>query len=339
MRGVRIIAAGLAIFLARDVFAADRIAWKGVVTLEGTPPPGLREQAALHLGVVVRQLGLRLGSRAPVRATSEAQCSFREDGRAACRVEVLELGTGHTAVREGEIPFRDVDDLSESIALLVADAVRVDLPGIVGVPLPVSERAEVEGELEVEDKTDIPAPKASPRDAIPPEAIEESDAGAMSMALEPTIALDLQGAPALVGASLRGSYASAQGIRIGAHAFVAGARAHRSSYDFDFYRVVAGPRIGFGASAGGLDLEVTAGPAMSILVTNANVTGGRHTLFALAFLAGPRASIRLGAGWALGAALDLLLSSSRELILEAETRLVRFGIAGVNIAVVIEHRF
>src|SRR4051812_39180606 len=93
-----------------------RVRWRGVVA-EGRPPAQLTPVAAAHVAVALRQLGSKMTLAAPAEAEAQARCAFGTARLARCVVEVT--GAAGRSQRRVEIPYRDAEDLAESLALLV----------------------------------------------------------------------------------------------------------------------------------------------------------------------------------------------------------------------------
>src|SRR5581483_2397578 len=112
-----------------------RLHWRGIAT-DGAAPPKLDKLSAAHLAIALKPLDVELVVGPPFDAYASARCSFPSSQGARCLVEVVQSsGTGR-AERRAEIPFRDADDLSESLAVLVADLLQNDLREIVTPPPP-----------------------------------------------------------------------------------------------------------------------------------------------------------------------------------------------------------
>jgi hypothetical protein len=137
--------------VAGSSFAAEgggaRVRWRGVA-VDGHGPAQLQSAAAAHVAVALRQLGSTLTVTAPADAEAQASCLFVGNKRVArCLVEIS--GAGKTrAQRRVEIPYRDAEDLAESLALLVSDVLTAEFP-------------------------DVLAPRGAPR-ATPPEPVAPS---------------------------------------------------------------------------------------------------------------------------------------------------------------------
>jgi outer membrane biosynthesis protein TonB len=114
-------------------FAAEaggaRVRWRGV-SVDGHGPARLQSAAAAHVAVALRQLGSTLTVTAPADAEAQASCLFVGNKRVArCLVEVS--GAGKTrAQRRAEIPYRDAEDLAESLSLLVSDVLTAEFPDV-----------------------------------------------------------------------------------------------------------------------------------------------------------------------------------------------------------------
>ncbi len=114
-------------------FAAEtggaRVRWRGV-NVDGHGPAQLQSAAAAHVAVALRQLGSTLTVTAPADAEAQASCLFVGNKHIArCLVEVS--GAGKTrAQRRAEIPYRDAEDLAESLSLLVSDVLTAEFPDV-----------------------------------------------------------------------------------------------------------------------------------------------------------------------------------------------------------------
>jgi hypothetical protein len=105
---------------------------------------------------------------APADAEAQARCAFGAARLARCVVEVT--GAAGRSQRRAEIPYRDAEDLAESLALLVSDVLTADFPNIVGRAPARPPRA----------KPPVHAPGREPPSAAngPPPAPNAGDAGA-----------------------------------------------------------------------------------------------------------------------------------------------------------------
>jgi hypothetical protein len=123
------------------IAAADggaRVRWRGV-TVEGKAPAQLSSAAAAHVAVALRQLGSKVTQRAPAEVEAQARCGFGASRLAKCVVEVT--AAAGRSQRRAEIPYRDAEDLAESLALLVSDVLIADFPNVVGRAPPRPPRA------------------------------------------------------------------------------------------------------------------------------------------------------------------------------------------------------
>src|SRR5262249_7138904 len=133
--------------------AVSRVRWRGVQA-EGAGPPRLESATAAHLALALRSLGAGLVPGPPFDAEALAKCQFATAKHAQCHVEVL-AGELH-AERHADIPYRDADDLAESIALLVSGMLQTDL-------------ADLPQQQEIEPEKP-PPPKPLPQVTLPPQS-------------------------------------------------------------------------------------------------------------------------------------------------------------------------
>ena len=167
---------------------------------------------------------------------------------------------------------------------------------------------------------------------------EKARAAAQPKEPPPTwIAVELGGAalagvgdanPWLVGALARVSWARGL-LRLGGSVSLTGM--HQSldggSVGISYFRTALALRAGVGTRTRWLDLDVTAGPGLSILYESAGAAG-RHTLTSFVGVVGPRLAITLAGPIALVVGADLDISATDEKItLGAETpaRFSRFA--------------
>ncbi|MCU1277244.1 MAG: hypothetical protein JWM53_790 [bacterium] len=142
--------------------------------------------------------------------------------------------------------------------------------------------------------------------------------------------------PSLVGGAARALYARGL-LRAGASLSLSGMRSSLSGHDLTFIRALVAGRAGIGVRAGVADFDLTAGPALLVLVDDAH-SEGRHTVASLAFVGGPRLSLTLGGPIALVAGADFDLAITDEKVVAGTTRVAQFSRASVEATLAIAWR-
>jgi hypothetical protein len=307
-----------------------RLHWRGIAS-DGTPPPKLDKLSATHLAIALKPLDVELVVGPPFDAEASARCAFPSPAR--CLVEVVQSsGTGR-AERRAEIPFRDADDLSESLAVLVADLLQNDLREIVTPPPPPEPPPEPPKPKPPELKPEPPPQPQKPTRVIAVRKGPPPPPSRMVLALSPTVAVGFTGEPVLAGARLDGLYAGGRGLRAGGTLSVAGGSQHRGDYDLAFVRTLIAARIGGGVWRGRVDFDATAGPALLLISTDAHVANGTHTLATFAVVAGVRLGVAVARTVAIHFMVDAAVAVSTESVREGMTSLADFGIASLEAAI------
>jgi hypothetical protein len=346
-----------------------RVRWRGVA-VDGRGPAQLQSAAAAHVAVALRQLGSTLTVTAPADAEAQASCFFVGSKHLArCLVEIS--GAGKTrAQRRVEIPYRDAEDLAESLALLVSDVLTAEFPDVLAprgapkaaapepaaplLPAPVVERPPAPAPVPspsppVDDEDAVQARLAAERSRqaelarrAEREEAAERDAERRSRrpAAPPAERLSLDAAGAVVvglGAdnpSLFGAAVRAlwsRGLlRLGGSLSLAGVDQTLDAHDLRFFRAAVAARAGVGVSGGAVDFDATAGPALLILSSDAHGDGS-HAVASFAVVVGPRLSFRLAGALALVVGLDVTLAVTDEKVTLGPTTVAEFSRAGAEI--------
>jgi hypothetical protein len=345
-----------------------RVRWRGVEAQSGTPPPRLEAATAAHLQLALRPLGAALVPGPPFDAEAVARCTFVATARRAqCQVEVV---AGQLrAERRGDVPFRDADDLAESIALLVTGLLQSDFADLPSLPEP-------------EPEPPKPPPQPPPPPVLPPEAqtppptqtrpqtptptrtqtptqtrtqtqtptptrtagaqplITHARSARQSLLLSvgPSVAVGFSGEPALWGASMRALYLTRAVVRVGGSVTFEGTDLTRSGFDLSFFRMTAAPRIGVGYSQGRVDIDLGVGPALHVLYGRTRDGAYSHTLTSLAGIAGARLGVGISPQLALEAGLDVVGSLQDERVAAGPTLVTRFGRWWLDVAIALVYR-
>jgi hypothetical protein len=332
--------------------AVSRVRWRGVETQGGTPPPRLESATASHLAVTLRSLGsggASLVPGPPFDAEALARCSFAPK-RAQCQVEVL-AGELH-AERRADVPFRDADDLAESIALLVSGMLQTDF-------------ADLPQQIEIEPE---PAQKPPPKPPKLPEPLPElvlppdmrpvrtapphparpvagaslkkvPEPGQLLFSVGPSVAVGFGGDPVLFGASVRAFWVARRVLRAGGTLALEGTDVSRGGYPLSFFRLVAAPRLGVGLTQGRVDVDLTAGPALHVLHAELHDRAGlSHTLTSVGLAVGARLGVLVGGGLWLEAGVDVMGSLQDEQIAAGPTPVTGFGHWWLDVAVALVYR-
>jgi hypothetical protein len=132
------------------------------------------------------------------------------------------------------------------------------------------------------------------------------------------------GEPALFGASLRTLWASGP-LRAGGILSVAGANTQTEGWDLTFTRLLTGPRVGAGLRRGRVDLDLTAGPALYVLGTDAHIKDGTHSFAAFAFTAGGHLSISVHPQVAVHLGVDVIATLTEGRVMAGERLITAFS--------------
>jgi hypothetical protein len=119
-------------------------------------------------------------------------------------------------------------------------------------------------------------------------------------------------------------------LRAGASLSLTGMRQTLDGHDLSFFRALAAARAGVGFRNATIDFDLTAGPALLVLVEDAHAEG-RHTVASLAFVAGPRLAVTLAGPFALVAGADLDLAVTDEKVTAAGARVAQFSRPSVEV--------
>jgi hypothetical protein len=352
-----------------------RVRWRGVA-VEGRAPPALQATVAAHVAVALRSLGSSLVTAGPEDAEAAASCAFPSSARVVRCVVVVQVGraSGGRAERRAEIRYRDAEDLAESLALLVSDILTSEFPDVVGgahpppqnppppnpppqnpppqnppsqnpaPPTPEEQKAheaEMQRQLQIvkslqreaddarAERQRQPPPRVRPP-AAPPSTRLGAELGAVGVfGLGPAN-------PTLVGGAARLIYSRAL-LRAGGSLSLAGMRQTLDGHDLSFFRALVAARAGIGFRGGAADFDLTAGPALLILVDDAH-SEGRHAVASLAFVGGPRLALTLAGPIALVAGADLDVAVTDEKVVAGTTRVAQFSRASVEVTLGIAWR-
>jgi hypothetical protein len=351
-----------ALFLigAGEATAVERLRWRGVA-VQGRAPARFESLTEAHVALALRQLGIALASAAPFDAEGGARCNFSTVRVAICEV-VVEAGEvrGH---RRAEVPYRDAEDLAESLALLVSSTLQGDLGSVVSespepdpeprrqepprpeprfAPPPkearprprsrpsearIAQRAVVEPDAP-QLPPPSPEPPRPPRAPLPPPSVSAAPAplpGHLILDFGPSVAVGFSGDPTLAGAVLRALYSRGGVLRIGGGLSLEGTEVTRRGFNLSFFRLVAGPRLGAGLRKGRLEADLTGGPALLLLYDDAHLPGVNRTLLSLSFVAGLRFGVALRGPLALVVGVDALASISDQRVQSGAVEVTGFG--------------
>jgi hypothetical protein len=320
-----------------------RVRWRGVQA-EGVPPPRLESATAAHLALALRSIGAGgagLVPGPPFDAEALARCQFQTPKHAQCHVEVV-AGELH-AERRADVPYRDADDLAESIALLVTGMLQTDF-----AELPQQQ------ELEPQEKPPPPKepepPKALPKAPAGNEAAKEKARARIEakkpapprgpdrflLSVGPSLSVGFSGDPTLWGATIRALYLSRVVVRAGASLHLEGTDVTKSGFDLSFFRLLAAARVGAGFTQGRVDVDVSAGPAYHFLYGKSGPYD--HSLHSFALVAGARLGITIVDGLAAEAGLDVAFSLEDLNVAAGPTPVTRFGHWWLDVALAIVYR-
>jgi hypothetical protein len=321
----------LALTLVAQAAAAApaRFGWRALSVVDGHAPPRIESAMASHLAVVLRPLGFSVVDAGPFDAQGGASCAFEATG-ARCLIEVVRVSDKLRAERRSVIPFRDAEDLAESLALLIADTLQVELGHVPG-----SEPGSHEPEPPPTVRTPPPdihlvlpptvKPKppaiAQPKPSPPQPGRTIAEAGfstVFGVASQPV---------ALVGGELRVLYAGGAGLRAGGMAQLVGTTVTTNGYHLGIVRTLLAPVAGAGFRRGRYELDVVGGPALILRTVDAHVASGQHTFYDFDFMATARGAVILGRGIALSLAVTVDVARREEDVDVGSpaTRLTSFG--------------
>jgi hypothetical protein len=280
------------LFVAAPVHAdVLRLRFRGV---QSTGPAPLRLDRAVesHLAVALKQRGTELVRTDPVDAEASARCSFSgAPHTATCLVEVVRPGNNMRAERRADIPFRDSEDLAESLALLVSDVVATDLDSL--SPQPEPEPEPVQSPKPPPPAIEVHPPKPKPTSPPPPTAIH--------LGAGPVVVVGFTGEPVLGGLWSRGPF------RLGGTLSLTGGASDPQPWHLTFFRLLTAVRVGAGFERGRFGFDATLGPGLLVLSTDAHQPAGpeaQHTLATFAGVGGVRLAVRLHRAVALALDVD-----------------------------------
>jgi hypothetical protein len=330
-----------------------RMRWRGV-GVDGAAPARLEAATQQHLAVALRPSGVTLVPSPPFDAEAWARCAFPTVKLARCDASVVagEL----RADRRADIPFRDVEDLAESLALLVSGMLQSEIGDLAPieepeeppmrptVPAPAPARAPaLEG---VPAKAPAPAIAKAPAPAIakaPATATATATTTARSrsrgqalLSIGPSFAIGLASDPTLYGAQLRAFWSAPFFLRAGGTLTLEGTDTTRATYDLSFFRLVAAVRLGAGLTVGRVDVGLTLGPAWLYLHGDAH--GASRDLHSFAVVGGPHLAISLTHALALAAGLDVLFSQTDEKVRAGASEIAAFGHWSLDLAFALVYR-
>jgi hypothetical protein len=319
----------------------SRVRWRGVQA-EGAGPARLESATAAHLALALRSLGAGLVPGPPFDAEALAKCQFGTSSATAkhaqCHVEVL-AGELH-AERHADIPYRDADDLAESIALLVSGMLQTDL-----ADLPQQQELEPEKPPPPKPPNEAPQEKTSPRDApkstakpkietVKPAPPRGPDRFLLSVG--PSVAVGFSGDPALWGSAIRALYLSRYVVRAGVSLNLEGTDVTRSGFDLSFFRLLAAARVGAGFTQGRVDVDVSVGGGYHFLYGKSGPYD--HSLHSFAAVAGARLGVTVTDGLALETGLDVAFSPEDLNVAAGPMTVTQFGRWWLDVALAIVYR-
>ncbi len=142
--------------------------------------------------------------------------------------------------------------------------------------------------------------------------------------------------PTLVGGTARALWARDL-LRVGGSLSLAGMRQTLSGHDLSFIRTLVAARAGVGVRTREVDFDVTAGPALLVLVEDAHAEG-RHAVASFAATVGPRLAVTLAGPLALVAGADLDVAVTDEKVTAGSMRVAQFSRASVELSLGIAWR-
>jgi hypothetical protein len=319
-----------------------RLRWRGVEAA-GSAPAKLDRAIGLHLAIALKQLGTELAAAAPVDAEAGARCSFAGK-TASCVVDVVHLADGVRVERKQDIPFRDADDLAESLSLLVAEMVQTDLREIV---TPREEPKPPEPPPQPRPKpiakvAPPPSTDGEPSRDTPParthSTIRKTRPAPSHGIIEvgPTVAFGFTGEPVLAGAVIRGGWARGA-LRVGGTLSFTGNDADRGGYSFTFLRLLTGARVGVGFDRPRVEGELGVGPGLLVLTTDAHQYG-THTLTTFAGVVGARLGVRLSTALELALSVDAAVAASRQQVTAGGMPVTQLDLGSLEVALMLAYR-
>lgn len=316
-----------------------RIKWRGVATGGSTAPARIEELTLAQLALTLRHLGIVLGKE-DADAEGGASCTFNGGKSAQCIVEVVR--PDHRGERRQEIPFRDAEDLARSLALLTSDLLQSDFPGLVTVErMPGLPDDDLQPELPPPPAPPAPpptppapppTPPKPPRSVVVKKPYKPLGPSHFTVELGPSAVVGFTGEPPLWGAHLRVLWSSGP-LRTGGTLAASGTGTTAGPYSLTFTRFVLGPRVGAGFSRGRIDLDLTVGPALYVLGTDAHIVDGQHTTVTFAGMAGSRLLVRLVPGLALHVGADFTVAAHELRVTAGTDLLASFGLGAAEITV------
>jgi hypothetical protein len=129
--------------------------------------------------------------------------------------------------------------------------------------------------------------------------------------------------PSLVGGAARVVWTRGF-LRVAGSLALAGMRNTLDGHDLGFFRALVAARAGAGVRNALADFDVTAGPALLVLVADAH-SEGSHTVASAAFVVGPRLALTLSGRLALVVGGDLNVAVTDERVVAAGMRIAQFS--------------
>ena len=163
-------------------------------------------------------------------------------------------------------------------------------------------------------------PRATPRPAETRTAVELAALGVFGLG---------PANPTLVGGASRVMWARSL-LRLGGSLSLAGMRQTLSGHDLGFFRGLVAARAGVGWRSAVVDVDLSAGPALLVIVDDAH-TEGRHAFASLAFAVGPRLALALSGRLALVVGADLAVALTDGKVLVGDVRLAQFSRAALEV--------
>jgi hypothetical protein len=129
--------------------------------------------------------------------------------------------------------------------------------------------------------------------------------------------------PSLVGGAARVVWTRGF-LRVAGSLSLAGMRNTLDGHDLGFFRALVAARAGAGVRNALADFDVTAGPALLVLVADAH-SEGSHTVASAALVVGPRLALTLSGRLALVVGGDLNVAVTDERVVAAGMRIAQFS--------------
>jgi hypothetical protein len=327
---------GLASAAAR---ADGQVRWKGLTIEGGSAPVDLEEKLRVYLPVALRQLNLELTSGDAFVAEASVGCQFEGGAARAHCVVRARSDSGREAQRGREVRYQVGEDLAQSIALLVADALVVDLQtGRLG-PLPPGARPRSHAVVP-EPARLAPEPPPAPTPTPPvEEPVTERGALSMQPPLEPPsspaarafifagggASAGLQGAPSLWGGSVEILRALGPWLLVGADLGSSWGSWVDAFRRLDFVRTHVAAVVGLQLEPKVFRVQARAGVGAFWLRSMLGDPVAKHDLIAPLGLVALRAHYPLSRSIWVGIDLRLLLLGTKEEVVSEGAPVVTFG--------------